>query len=232
LGQVVNKFEKYSIVVGIGLSALSAVASAYAAFQTAAQAEVAKQALIASDLSRSFEGFLDSWTELCNTIDVTGGYIGIDVKSAQNHSMIVVEATDLGYDFKPLSDPHQRMKVIKAMDKAVAAQNKLALWLSHDTVETMGFNAVMANLMMLSRVDVSEGEPRHYNAMLKQVGYCKIWKSWYMGWFKEGYPPAPNVIYKDVRLVFNARDGGVLNDNYIRDSRAQPWDEIHKYAPR
>lgn len=226
-----NKFERYSIVAGIALSAISAVASAFAAWQTAAQAKIAQQALTASDLNHTFEGFLDDWTALCNTIDLTGGYIGFDVRSAQNLQMIIVEATDLGYDFKPLNDPSQRMNIVKAMDKAVAAQDKLTLWLPSETINTMGFNAVMANLIMLSRVDASESEARHFSSMLKQVGYCKIWKTWFMNWFKEGYPPAPNVIYKDVRLAFNSRDGSALNDDYIRESRKLPWDEIHRYAP-
>ncbi|MBZ9862742.1 hypothetical protein [Mesorhizobium sp. CA12] len=226
-----NKFERYSIVAGIALSAISAVASAYAAWQTAAQAKIALQALTASDLNHTFEGFLDDWTALCNTIDLTGGYIGFDVRSTQNLQMIIVEATDLGYDFKPLDNPFQRMNVIKAMDKAVAAQDKLTLWLPSERINTMGFNAVMANLIMLSRVDTSESEARHFSSMLKQVGYCKIWKTWFMNWFKQGYPPAPNVIYKDVRLAFNSRDGSALNDDYIRESRKLPWDEIHRFAP-
>lgn len=226
-----NKFERYSILVGIGLSALSALASAYAAYQTAAQAKIAQQALTASDLNHTFEGFLDNWTALCDTIDLTGGYIGFDVRSAQNLQMMIVEANDLGYDFKPVDNPQQRMKVVKAMDNAVAAQDRLSLWLPSETIQTMGFNAVMANLIMLSRVDASENEARHYSSMLKQAGYCKVWKTWFMNWFKQGYPPTPNVIYKDVRLVFNSRDGSALNDDYISESRQQPWDEIHRYAP-
>jgi hypothetical protein len=52
-----------------------------------------------------------------------------------------------------------------------------------------------------------------------------------MAWFKQGYLPVPNVIYKNVRLVFNSRDGSALTDDYIRDARTQPWSEIHKFAP-
>jgi hypothetical protein len=230
-GRDVNTFERYSILIGIGLSAFSAFASAYAAYQTAHQAKIAQQALTASDLNHTFEGFLDKWSDLCETLDPTGGYIGFDVRSAQNHSMIIVEATDLGYDFKPLKDTDQRMKVVKAMDNAVAAQDRLSLWLPSETISSMNFNSVMANLIMLSRVDVSEKETHHYSAMLKQSGYCKVWKGWFMNWFKQGYPPVPHVIYKDVRLVFNSRDGSALTDDYIQEARKQPWNEIHKYAP-
>jgi hypothetical protein len=226
-----NNFERYSILIGIGLSPFSALASAYAAYQTAAQARIAQQALTASDLNHTFEGFLDKWSELCDTLDLTGGYIGLDVKSAQDLQMIVVDATDLGYDFKPLDNPNQRMKVVKALDNVVAAQDRLSLWLPHERSGTMNFNAVMANLIMLSRVDVSEKESRHYSSMLKQVGYCKVWKSWFMSWFKQGYPPTPNVTYKNVRFVFNSRDGRALTDDYIRDARSQPWNDIHKFAP-
>lgn len=226
-----NNFERYSILFGIGLSAFSALASAYAAYQTAAQARIAQQALTSSDLNHTFEGFLDKWSELCDTLDLTGGYIGLDIKSARNFQMIVIEATDLGYDFKPLANPEQRMKVVKALDNAVAAQDRLSLWLPGRTIDAMNFDAVMANLIMLSRVDVSEKESRHYSSMLKQVGYCKVWKSWFMHWFKEGYSQAPNITYKNVRLVFNSRDGSALTDDYIRDARSQPWNDIHKFSP-
>lgn len=63
-----NNFERYSILVGIGLSASSALASAYAAYQAAAQARIVQQALTASDLNHTFEGFLDKWSNLCDTL--------------------------------------------------------------------------------------------------------------------------------------------------------------------
>jgi hypothetical protein len=227
----VNKFERYSIVAGIALSAVSAVASAYAAWQTKTQAAFAQQALTASDLNRTFEAFYGKWSDLCQTIDVTDGYIGFDLRSIQNHQMIVVDATDLGYSFEALDRPSYRRKVIHAMDEAVAAHDRLTLWLPSTTIDSMRFNEVLGNLIVLSRVDVSEPDARRYNAMLKQIGYCRIWKTWFMGWFKEGYPPAPDIDYKNVRLVFRARDGGLLNDEYIRESRSLPWNEIHKFAP-
>ena len=67
--------------------------------------------------------------------------------------------------------------------------------------------------------------------MLKQVGYCKVWKSWFMNWFKQVYPPVPNIIYENVKLIFRSRDGIALTDEYIRDARSQPWNEIHNFAP-
>jgi hypothetical protein len=228
---VMNNFERHSILIGIGLSALSALASAYAAYQTAIQAKVAQQSLTASDLNNAFSDFLDKWSSLCATIDPTGGYIGFEVRSAQNLKMIIVEATDLGYDFKPLNNSDQRMKAIKAMDNAIAAQERLSVWLPNEIIYSMNFDAVIANMIMLSRVDVSEKDARHYSSMMKEVGYCKIWKSWFMDWFKQGYPPPPNITYDNVRLVFNSRDGSALTDDYIRDARSQPWDEIHKFAP-
>lgn len=159
------------------------------------------------------------------------GHIGFEVKSAQKLEMIIVGATDLGYSFAPLEQPAYRMSVIKAMDKAISAHDKLAMWLPSSTLETMRFENVVRNLIVLSRVEVSENEARHYSALFRQIGYCRIWTGWFMEWFKQEYPPAPNVAAENIRLVFQARDGGLLNDEYIRKSRELPWDEIHRYAP-
>lgn len=139
-----NKFERYSIATGIVLSAISSVASAYAALQTAQQAKYAQYALTAADLNRGFENFYDQWATLCDTIDVTGGYVVFGAKSAAlNHEMVVVEATDMGYPFEPIDHSAQRIKTIKAMDKAVAAHDKLAIWLPTETLKTMNFNQVL-----------------------------------------------------------------------------------------
>ncbi|MGO7756854.1 hypothetical protein ACC761_06335 [Rhizobium ruizarguesonis] len=227
-----NKFERYSIVAGISLSALSAVASAYAAWQTAQQAQYASQALTAGDLNRGFESFYDEWAKLCSAIDVTGGYVVFDVKSAAlNHKMIVVEATDMGYPFGPIDHEAQMLTVRKAMDDVVEAHDKLAMWLPANTLDSMNFDKVISSLIVLSRVNVSASESRRYSAMFRQVGYCRLWKSWFMTWFKQGYGPTPDIYYKDVRLVFDTRDGSALNDDYIHESRKQPWDEIHRFAP-
>lgn len=66
-----------SVKLGFAISVISAFASAIAAWETAQQAKYAQQALTASDLNRAFESFYDSWSTLCDTIDVTGGYIGL-----------------------------------------------------------------------------------------------------------------------------------------------------------
>lgn len=227
----VRRLELGLIAFGTLVSALSSLFAWQAASSSAEQARYAREALTTTDLNRTFEGFLDNWTKLCDTIDITDGTVGFELRAAQDHQIIIVEATDLAYEFRPLDRPSQRRHVIKAMDSAVAAQEKLGLWLSHDTIETMGFEVVMANLIMLSRIDASESEGRHYSAMLKQAGYCKLWKRWFMTWFKEGYLPTPNIPYKDVRLVFHGRGGSNLNDQYIKESRELPWDEINQFAP-
>jgi hypothetical protein len=82
--------------------------------------------------------------------------------------------------------------------------------------------------IMLFTVDASQSEALRYKAMLRQVGFggVGLW-----AWFKEGYSPAPDISYDNVRLVFHARDGGLLNDDYIRSSSALPRNEIHRCAP-
>ncbi|WP_434714255.1 hypothetical protein NMA58_24270 (plasmid) [Rhizobium sp. YTUHZ045] len=227
-----NKFERYSIVAGITLSAISAMASAVATWQTAAQAKYAQQALTAADLNKGFSDFYDQWTKLCTAIDVTGGYVVFEVKSAAlNHQMVVVEATDMGYPFEPIDHTAQMLRARKAMDEVVEAHDKLAMWLPAETLRSMSFEQVLTNLIILSRTNAARSEAKHYSAMFRQAGYCRLWKSWFMTWFKQGYGPTPDVDFKNIRLVFNTRDGSVLNDDYIREARKQPWDQIHRFAP-
>lgn len=226
-----DKIAQRILIVSAVVSAISAGLTAWAAWSTATQAQFAQEALTASDRNRAFDTFYDKWSALCEVIDLTDGYVVFDLRGANNLKMIVIDATDMGYTFAPYDHAKQRVEVIKAMDGVVAAHEKLGMWLPYKTMDTMRFEQIMNNLIVFSRVDASEPEARHYNAMLRQAGYCRVWKGWFVAWFKQGYPPTPDIYYKDVRLVFRARNGGVLNEDYIRESRSMPWDEIHRYAP-
>lgn len=226
-----NDIAHKLLIASAVASALSAGASAWAAWSTSIQAKYAQKALTATDLNRGFEKFYDKWSDLCAVIDVTDGYIGFQMQGKSNLKMIVVHSTDLGYSFEKFDRSEQRIKVIRAMNEAVAAQEKLALWLDGPTLDNMQFQSVVSNLILLSRIDTDEHESRHYLAMMRQAGYCQIWKSWFMQWFNQGYSPAPLIDFQNVRIIFNARDGGVLNDDYIQKSRELPWNEIHRHAP-
>jgi len=170
---------------------LSAGASAWAAWSTSVQAEYAQKALTATDLNRGFETFYDKWSELCAVIDVSEGYFVYEIKGALDLNMIVVQATDFGYSFAKYDRSEQRMKVIKTMNEAFAAQERLALWVDGPTLDNMRFREVMNNLIRLSRVDADDKESRKYLSMMRQAGYCLAWKSWFMHWFKQGFPQVP-----------------------------------------
>jgi len=216
----VNKFERYSILIGIGLSAFSALASAYAAYQTAQQAVYARHALSASDLNRTFEEFYTSWSNLCKVLDPTPSGMVFDVEARPNEGSLVVTASDLGYSYAKFDRSKYRADVSRAIAETNEKYNHLSLWLPPEQLTAIGFEHTMSNLVVLSRVPVSSNEAVRYATIFRQIGYCSFWLPQLTQWFQHREWNIPVISSDKVKLNFQTDIVEPLTDEHIKLRRS------------
>ncbi|MDH4439169.1 MAG: hypothetical protein QE284_02160 [Rhizobium sp.] len=213
----INKLAA-SVTVGVGLSTLSAIASAYSAYQAAEQVRYAKEALSAAEKNQSFSHFYTSWGRLCKALDPTDRIV-LGADADPNAKILTVTATDFGYSFAPFDYDEYRSKVVSAIREAGEKYDMLSLWLPDDEILNINFVQTMNNLTILSMVDSSQDDAILYDSIFREVGYCNFWRVQYPRWFQNRQAKLPFIPASDVKLQFKTQSGENLTACYIKKRR-------------
>ncbi|MBP2564502.1 hypothetical protein J2766_001061 [Agrobacterium tumefaciens] len=193
------KWELYTVLASVVLSAVSAMASAYAAYQTAAQVRYSRAALTASDANAAFKQYIQNWENLCSLIDITGDKATVLMSYREPDDKLHVLALDHGFKLEAALESRSILRISDLSNDLSSDLQDLSTWT--DSRELGALRSANGEVgRFISSYNIKAGFKERKELIIKNIGYCRYLVGELKGWYGNGHLPIQLYPVEDITL--------------------------------
>lgn len=210
-------WELYTVLASVVLSAVSAMASAYAAYQTAEQVQYSRAALTAADANAAFKQYIQNWETLCSLVDITGDKTKFVMSFKEPNNKLNVLAIDRGFTPQTAPDGTPILAISDLSNLLSSDLQDLSTWTdSRELGALRSANGEVSRFIhSLAGLDARGSK----DIIIKNIGYCNYLLAELKNWYGNGRLPIQLYPNEDITLNIIDVSNEALNIRSKKSSR-------------